>query len=821
MISSYIATAARNIVKSKVSSIIAALGFALGLGCATLIFLYASYELSYDRFFEGHDRIRRVLLRTVTLKGVESLTADVPHDVKDALASRDAGIEAMTQLSGASSQIGFRDRFFFEEDLLVVDPMFLEVFSYRVAEGDRRTALSAPFSAVLTRSAARKYFGDGYPLGKVLSFKNAALGDKEYLLTVTAVLEDPPENSSLDFSMAIHFPVEGIEAAAFAHYREAYGVDVDPRYATAQVQTYVRLAGGSSEPRFRAALAEVAGSLGSAVEARYAFKSVSLASERLDRIYLFSKASGPSSKRGDFSLIAAMSGLGIVVLAIACMNVINLLTARGMTRAKEIGVRKAVGASRAQLVAQFLIESLVLCLASLLVALAFVELFLPRFNDMVKRGLSMADLADPGTILLLLALAVASGLLSGYYPALRLSSLEAAGVSGRVRSPEAKRLKEAMVVAQFVFSIGLFAASATILGDFRFARGGRLGFDPGGVAMLRIGAADVERRVAGLKSAISEIPGVAAVASTSFAAWEKGMIARQYPILHIVKGGYADVMVVDSDYPRVRGLRVLEGRGFSRAEAGTDLGQLLVNEAAASALGIGVGSWLDDKEVRGQVVGVVEDFYYLYPSRKVGPLILSTKSPFLVNTSSTPVPVHLSYILVKLSSPDRAAAAARIEEVWKRMMGGYSFELAFEDEEMARQLDERDRSFEAALGVATVLAFLLSGLGLFGLASFEMERRTREVGIRRALGAGRPRLVLHYLGGFLKLVLAANLIALPLVALGLGPLLSALGYPRALSFEPGAFLAAALASVAVTVLSVGYQVLKAARAEPSESLRYE
>jgi putative ABC transport system permease protein len=821
MISSYAITAARNIVKSKVSSVIAILGFAVGLGCAILIFLYARYELSYDAFFPGHDRIHRILLRTVTLQGAESLTADIPAGIKEALSAEDVGIEALTQFSGGSAQIGYGSRRFFEENLLIVDSSFLRVFGYRLMEGDSRSALSSPFSVLLTRSAARKYFGADSAAGRTLSFRIPIMGDKEFLLTVTGIIEDPPPDSSLAFNMAINFPQERAKAEALENYREAYGYDVDPRYVSAQVQTYALLRSNSFLPRFQARLGEIVGSLRSAVVSLNAYKSVSLTAESLDGIYLFSKVSSPGGKKGDFALIAAMAALGIVVLLIACINVVNLLTARGMTRAKEIGVRKAVGASRAQLMAQFMVEALVLCLASLWLALVLVEAALPSFNAMVKRDLSMSALADPASIAALVLAAAASGLLSGYYPAVRLSSLDVAGISGMARSPASRKLKETMVVVQFVFSIVLFAASATILGEFRFARESDLGFDPKGIALVRLGVPDVERRLSDLKSAMAGVPGVAGVSATSFAAWDKGILVRQYPILHVVLSGYADVMVVDPDYLEVHGSRIVEGRGFPPGPPDPERPLLVVNEAAARRLGLRVGSYLSDSEVRGEVVGIVEDFFYLYPSRKPGPLILTTRSPFMINSSSTPVPAHLAYLVLKIGSPDRASVLKLAEAEWRRRMPGYSFEASFEDELISRQMDERDRSFAAALEVATILAFLLSGLGLFGLASFEMERRTKEVGIRKALGAGRGRLFGHYLAGFLRLVLISNALAWPLAVAGLSGLFAAIGYPRPLSFGPLAFLGGALASILVTVLSVGYQVLKAASAEPAVSLRYE
>jgi putative ABC transport system permease protein len=824
VIASCAVVAARSILKDKAASAIAVLGFSIGMAGAILAFLYAKYELSYDEYLPNHERVYRVLVRTVSMQGEEALSAGSPPGIKDALAAEYAGVEAWTQIGPRPAYLRRGGRGFFEDEgFYLADPSLLKVLGYRLVEGDRSGALDKPMSLVLTRSAAAKYFGSEEPMGEVLLFGRDYLGDGEYALTVTGVMEDPPPSSSFRVEFAANIPIDKLKADAVDFYRRSAAPGIDEDAVQVILQTFVLLSKPHFFGQFKECLSRAAARLWPHSEMRYAFKSYGLTCEPLDGIYMFSRASVAGERRGDFALIMALSGLGIAVLAIACINAIGLLTARGISRAREIAARRAVGASRGQIAAQFMAESLMLCFVSLWIALVLVELFLPSFNALVGRSLSLRAALEPASVAALIAVALAAGSISGYFPAARLSSLEVAGIAWAGSGPRAARIKEALIVVQFALSIGLFVAASTVLGEFRFARSRDLGFDPRGVAMIRF--ASGEGMLPGLKAAFAALPGVTGVSAASFAAWDRGTLVEGWPLIHVENPGASDVMSVDPGYAAVHGLRIVAGRDFPPVgpsrEGSPKGGQLLVNEAAAARLGVEPGDFIDEGELRGEVVGIVEDFHYRYPSRKVGPLILTNRSPFMIGTSRNPGPMHVSYMLVKVASADRGAVLRDIERAWKAAMPGFAFEAAFEDEEMARQLDRSDRSFEAALAVSAILSFLLSGLGLFGLASFEMGRRTREIGIRKAMGAGRLRLVGHYLALFLRLVLVANIVAWPAAYLGIGALFSAVGYPRVLSFGVLSFLGAAAASIAVALLAAGYQVMRAAAVPPAVSLRCE
>jgi putative ABC transport system permease protein len=581
----------------------------------------------------------------------------------------------------------------------------------------------------------------------------------------------------------------------------------------------VSLKNSSFLPRFQKSLVDAMKSITS-VDMRVLYREYGLIAEPLDGIYLFSSIVSPLEKKGNILFILLLSGLGIVVILIACINVVNLTTARALTRVKEIGIRKALGASRRELMVQYLVESVVLSFISLWFALILVEVGLPLFNSMVKRELAVPSLANPSYFLAIVGVTFFIGIVSGFYPAFYLSSLDANNVLRGQRTPSSRRFREIMVVMQFVLSIGLFIVSAVILREFRLMKSRDPGFDSKDIVMVRLNIPEIEMRYADIKKAIGAVPGVLGVTGSSFAAWEWGQLVNDFPLTTFFRTRIADVMVVDSDYLRVHKIGLVEGQDFDpdshRAE-----NQLIINETAQRQFGFKINSFLYDAPLTGQVQGVVKDFNYLLPSKQIKPLILTTRSPILINTSYAPRPVHLNYILVKIQPENQQQVIQGIETTWKSINPGYAFDYKLVEKETARQLDDYNRTFESTLDVSTILAFLLSGLGLFGLASFEIERRTKEIGIRKALGATSRQITVHFLLGFLRLIAIANAIAWPLTFLVIRLVFGLIQYPHQLLIGPLVFLEVGALSIVVMVVTVGSQTLRAASSNPVDTLRYE
>lgn len=821
MLKNYIVTALRNIRKNALASFITICGFSIGIACALFIFLYVQHELSFDKFLFAHDRTYRVLLKAKASHGGELLTSSVTMDIKNPLLARFPGMESLTQVLIADGHLGYEDRLFFEQNnLYCSDASFLKVFSYPLSAGDRETVLEKPMSMVISERMAKKYFADQSPIGKIMSFKTMILGDKVYYFNVTGVLAPLPRNSSFQFDFVVNCPFEELINDAIRYYTRAYNITIDRQYSMVPVQTYIRLKSNVFLSPLQEFLKDIARRLASG-DQKFLYSVYEFLPEPLDKIYFFSPTDSPAEKRGNFTLVLLLIGLGVIVILIACTNVINLTTARALTRMKEIGVRKALGASRRELMLQYLVESVLLSFISLWFAVILVEVFLPLFNVLIKRSLSVHYLENPVYLLAVIGATLLIGILAGFYPAFYLSSFDAAKVIKGQRTPSSRRFREIIVVAQFVLSIGLFVISAIILGEFQFVKTTDTGFNAKDMLMVRLNVPEIERKYPDLKNAVAGVPGVMGVCGTSFAAWEYGQLVKDYPINGIDGPRHSNVMVVDSDYLKVCGIQLIQGEGFTEKINTTKNTQLIVNEAARKQLGYGIDSFIFGDPLTGRVVGVVRNFDYVFPARGMKPLILTMRSPFLINSSYTPTPVHLDYLLVKLAPEGRQNTITELEQLWKKMSPGYSFDYKFMEHEITSQLDDVNRSFESVLYVSTVLAFLLSGLGLFGLASFEMERRTKEIGIRKAVGATSMQVMAHFLLGFLKLVALANVIAWPLTFVLVRMVFELIQYPHPLVIGPLIFIEAGIISVVVMALTVGAQTLRAASANPVNSLRYE
>jgi putative ABC transport system permease protein len=819
MLKNYLVSALRNIKKNRLASLITIVGFSVGIAVALLIFLYIQYEYSFDKFLSGHERIYRMMVKATTMDGGEFQTATVDFNVKDLLLARNNGIESITRISQSDANIGYDNRTYFEQnDIYMSDSSFLKVFSFPLAVGDRDTALEKPMSVILSPEKARKFFGDENPIGKLLSFSNNSI-DKTLYFTVTGVLAPVPANSSFRFDFVVNLPFEKYIVDILDYYNRVYHANASVKYNNFQGQIFVSLKSNSYFNVFQRSLRDALDGISNDIQ--YTYKSYRLACEPLGGIYLFSKIDSPGDRRGNFLFILLLAGLGVIVIVIACINVVNLATARGMTRAKEIGIRKALGASRKEVRLQCLVESVLLSFVSLWFALALVEIFLPSFDHLIKRDLAIHYLSNPSYLLAIVGVAFMVGLLSGLYPAMYLSSFSVIATLRGQRTPSSRKFREAMVVIQFVFAIGLFISSAVILREFRSVKEADSGLNPRNVVMARMNIPWLESKFPGIKKAIANVPGVLGVSGSSFAAWEYGSFVRDLPVMVNSKMKYCDVMVVDPDFLRIHEIEMADGKDFDPEYDNPEVNQLIMNEAARREIGWKVGSYFMNEPIKGKIVGVAKDFDYLLPVKKVRPLLLTTGSPFLINNAFAPAPLHLGYLLVKIQEGDRDATLRRLRDAWRGLFPDLSFEYQFEEDEILRQLDDYYRSFEGALYVSTILSFLLSALGLFGLASFETERRTKEIGIRKALGATSMQIVAHFLVGFLKLIALANLVAWPATFVLLRAVFGLVQYPRILFIGPLVFFEAGAISALVMALTVGAQTLRAAVMNPVDTLRYE
>jgi putative ABC transport system permease protein len=784
LIWSYVRVAWRRVRRERAYSFINIAGLAAGLACAILILLWAQHELSYDRFHENADRIGRVLRKP---DDADWLADSGPGPLGPALQRDYPEIVATTRSFGAPAPLRFGTRVF-NGNVLGVDPSFFRIFSFPFVRGGGGEPLADPDSTVLGEAMATKLFGAEDPLGRSVAFE---WWGTWYDLQVVGVVADAPSNSSLRFDYLLPF-----------NFVTRSGMSIDD-WDVSAYQTYVLIADTAS-------LMDVEGKVAGAIKRARPESRFELRLQPLARMHLHDPEGG-----GPITYVRIVVLIGLFILAIASINFMNLSTARSLRRAKEVGLRKVVGSSRGGLIRQFLLESLVFTSMALALALVAVGLILPWLDRVL--GVSLHLRFTTGQTLAILAMTLLTGFLSGSYPALFLSKFEPLQVlkGGVTRGRRGLAMRRLLVVFQFVISIGLIVGTLTVSRQLFFMRHRDLGINTDGVVNLEL-RSDLRNNYQAIKTRLLESPDILAVSATngSFtkrfatdeADWEgKDPEAKVTTAIH----------AVDFDYPKIFDLEMAEGRYFSRDRPADITTAFVVNETAVRAMGLKepLGKKLrcpipydSGREEWGTIIGVVKDFHFRSLHSGIEPLILAIAPGWFTDTYIRIDPANVPRALVFIDKTLREAAP------------GFPLEYSFLDETLDR-LYRTEARIADIVGSATALAVLISCLGLFGLASYTAEQRTREIGIRKVLGASASG-VMSLLGGeFVKWVLAASLIAWPVSYLLMRSWLKTFAYRVPLGWELFA-LSGALGG-AVALLSVGFQAVRAARANPVASLRYE
>ena len=794
-------------------------GLALGLACVMLIALYVQDETQVDAFLPNADRIARVNQK-VTDPGREGLWAWTGGAVGEDLAADFPTLEAtvrVIQKAGAVRAEAHPERRFREEAFLFADPSFFDVFRYRFVRGSA-AALSAPGGAVMSASAAARYFGDADPVGEPITYGGQTL-------TVRGVVADPPQATHLPFSIV----------APMGVFKALNGLPPDARFGSywwPQMWTYVLLPHAADVPRLEAQMA--------AFTLRHRDDAAFVPTLEPLRELHFSEATAAPSPSGSRVLVRVFAAIALVVLLLAVVNVVNLTTAQASTRAREVGVRKAVGAGRLELAAGFVAEAVLTCAVALAVAIGVVALALPAFNTLAGKALGLEALRDPTVWAVLAALTLATGLLAGAYPAAVLSGFRPARVlRGAFVGGQGARLRKGLVVVQFTVSIALAAGAAVAFEQLHFLRSAPLGFDDEQVVTVRLPGADWSGSTWGpLKAALAARPEVVAVTAasqrpgfgptTQLPAETEGRPAGEAPMLGMES--------VDYGFVETLGLNVVAGRSFSPAFT-SDEGVapddeptfhlfergLIINRAAArqsgwtdaDALGKSIrltafenGTYYTD--VRGTVVGVVDDYHASSFEGGIDPQVFMLAPGPKYNPPS--------WAIVKVRPGEAAATLAALRSVWDRVAPDEPFEASFLDADLdARYAGEARLS--GVVGVFAGLGGLIACLGLFGLAAFAAEQRRREVGVRKVLGASVASVVVLLARDFLVLVAVSAALALPVSWFFSRRWLDGFAFHVPLGAAP--FAAVAAGALFVAALTVSGQALRAATASPVRALRSE
>ena len=779
---SHLKIAFRKMKKQKAYSFINTVGLALGMTIAFLIFFWVQDELSANRFHENADHLFRVN-KKYQIGSETQYNAATPYALARTARENFAEVIDATGFQRTRALISFigkEDSFFYENRVCLVDSSFFKVFTFPSIEGDPEKAMAEPDAIVLTASTAHKYFGTEDPLGKILIL------DHEKDFVVKAVIKDIPLNSNLRFDLFV--PISSMIAPeSLTSWGDHYPA------------TFVLLQDGSVP-------AEVEKKLSKLIQEQLPNEQISLVLQPLSNIHLYS---ADGSEEG-MKFVRIFSIVAIFILVIACINYINLSTARSERRAKEVGLRKAVGARRMQIACQFFLESVFFTLIALGLSLLLIQILEGFFHDLTGKTLAFSDIR-PDFILGVLLITVFTGLAAGVYPALVMSSFKPVRAlrNGFDRIGKKASFRKTLVVMQVSLSLILLIGMGGIEKQLRFIRKRDLGFDKQGVLFMRMNG-ELRKNYESFRNELLQNPDVASVARAFQPPGEMSAIIRGLRWQGMEAGDSAAFGYIPVDYDTLDllGMKIVQGRKFSR-EFPADKSNFILNEKAIEAMDLEepIGKPFSlNKDTTGTIIGVVKDFHSMPLNFGIEPVVILLDPDFY------------SLVLIKIITADRSEAISGIESAWKKFSSGFPFEYHFLDE-----LFELDYGPEILAGKLfrslALIAIFISCLGLLGLSAFLADQKTKEIGIRKTLGASAFRVVLLLTKQFLLWILLANVIAWPIAYMALQNWLN--NYPFRTTLGLPLFLLAAAAALVVTMFTVSFQAVKAALANPADSLRYE
>lgn len=805
MLRNYLKTAIRNLWKFRGYTLINILGLAIGMACVLLIMLFVQTELSYDRFHENRGRIYRLTLGATNPQTRESMQRAIgPYRLAEEMKVDFPDFTLIRFAAQSRELIELNDEFFNEEGLAFVDPEVFQVFHFPLLKGDPDVVLDNPYSIVLSESTARKYFGKTDPIGKALTIR-------EQPFEVTGIMAEAPGNSQLKFGAL----------ASMNCARQVFSRIVLENWGEGYVETFALIPEGRRPADYAEALAAF---VDVKLEGWRQF-SPRIVMQPFSKMYLHSRNIDSFFTGGDITYVYAFSLIALFILAIACINYMNLATARSSVRSREVGMRKVVGASRNQLVSQFLSESTLLALLALVLAVGIAYFALPSFNNLADRQISFSLLGNWGMLAGMLAIVLLIGIAAGSYPAFLLSAFRPVAVlSGELKQGlKGGALRKALVSFQFTASIFLLIVTGVVYQQVEYCRNMDLGFDKEHLVLIEGAPVEMRGKYDQFAEQLASNPRIISSAASSRVppgSLSSSLRARPEGIPEEQQQGMQTVWT-DFDFIETMGFELAAGRSFSRdfpADAGT---AFILNEAAVREIGwtneTAVGKSFGSSEIAdwesgqwqnrdGTVIGVLKDFHFESMKEEIVPTVYFI-APYMA----------WNYV-VRIKPGNIPETVNFIEDTWKRFNADAPFEYKFVDENFAALYRAEERQVRI-FGIFAALAIFIACLGLIGLASFTAEQKRKEISIRKVLGASIMNIITLLSKEFTWLVLIAFLLAAPLAWYLMSNWLEDFAYR--ISIGAGVFLLAGLAALMIAWVTVGWQTARVARANPAEVLQRE
>ncbi len=801
MLKNYLKIIFRNLWRNKTYTFINVFGLAIGVACCLIILLYVQHELSYDTFHLQKDRIFRIAAQSVTGDKTSTMAVS-PAPLSRVVYHEFPEVESVVRfLPEEKVLIRYDNKQFYEEGFHWADSTVFDVFSFPLLKGNPSKALAQPNSLVISEELASKYFGKEDPIGKVVSMQVRRLGES-IDLTIAGVVKNVPANSHIKFSLLA--PLYMLR------------VDGDELWSFHMFSTYVLLrdkhAATDLEEKFPAIVDKyMAKTLASTGSKEHLFL------QPLTQIHLHSNLIGELEPNGDITYVYIFLLAALFILFIACINFMNLATVHTMNRAKEVGVRKVIGAKRNQLIKQFLSESFFLAFICCLIAVALVQGILPLLNKLAGIKLVIDYFNNWIYLVGILGLSLLVGILSGLYPAFIISDYKPIEVlKGKLRATKGVLLQKSLMVVQFAISIGLLISTIIVYQQMSYIRNKNLGFDQSQILVLPLNDGTVREKYDVFKNTLlkqREILGVAASSTIPGKTVPANLVRPEGT--HQNEGQVMQMLFVGHDFIQTLGMDLVIGRDFSTDFPSDEQEAFIINEEAARKFGwqAPLGKKIDWMNPTtnaliksGKVIGVVKDFHIQPLQEKIQPLVLQI------------MPNRFQFMYIKLAPGNGLTTLKFLEQTWKEIYPNHPFEFSFLKDTLSKMYQAEQR-LESVFSYFSLLAIFIACMGLFGIAAYTIRQRTKEISIRKVLGASIPDIILLLSSHFIKLVLIAFLIAAPAAYLMMSKWLEGFSYRMDIGISP--FMAAGLAAIVIAWLTISFQSVRAATGNPVNSLRSE